>query len=147
MSYRQSRTRWIVMVWLVCSIVGALSFVSQVHAKLPPRPTKTPVSQEKESTPEPLAGTIMLNMQPVRDGLWSVVQWYDSDEQWHDVEGWSGTVVGGKTIWWVEQGHWGKTPYRWVVFQEQGGAQLGISESFTLPDSGKTLVVTVDMPN
>lgn len=147
MNYRQSRARWLVILWLVCGMVGALSFVSQVQADLPPRPTKTPVKEEEKATPEPPAGTLILNTEPERDGLWSVVQWYGSDEKWHDVEGWRGSVVNGKTIWWVEEGHWGKTPYRWMVYQGQGGIQLGASELFTLPDSEKTLVVTVDLVN
>jgi len=66
---------------------------------------------------------------------------------WNDVEGWKGVVQQGKTIWWVEQSDWGKASYRWVIFQEEGGAVLASSEPFSLPGSGKTLIVQVDLPN
>lgn len=145
--YRKTRKYWLLFIGFVCTILGVISLASQVQAVLPPRPIKTPISEEQKSTPEPPAGTLLLNTQPPKDGLWSVVQWQDAKGNWHDVEGWRGTVSNGKTIWWVEQDNWGNELFRWVVLQEQGGETRGISQPFALPNSGKTLVVKVDLSN
>jgi hypothetical protein len=142
---RKARKRWSLLIWFVCTILGVVSLTSQVQADLPPRPTKTPTPEEQKPTPEPPAGTLILSTQPAKDGLWSVVQWQDPKGNWHDVEGWRGTVANGKTIWWVEQDNWGNELFRWVVLQEQGGETLGISQSFVLPGSGKTLIVKVEL--
>lgn len=147
MKHRQSRARWFFAVWTACFIVAIASFASSAYAALPPRPTKTPIAEEEKPTPEALAGTLVLNIEPVQDGLWSIVQWQGAAGNWHDIEGWRGAVRQGETIWWVEQGHWGKTPYRWVVLQEDDGSVLATSETFSLPGSGEKLVVKVDLPD
>ena len=55
-----------------------------------------------------------------------------------DVEGWQGTFddaqTGGRTKqWWVAEKDFGTGPFRWLVYQEQGGPMLAASESFDLP--------------
>jgi hypothetical protein len=147
MKHRQSRVRWLFAIWTACFVVAIASFASPAYADLPPRPTRTPVMKKETPTPETPAGTLVLNTDPLQDGLWSVVQWQGATGNWHDVEGWRGAVQQGRTIWWVEQGHWGKTPYRWVVFQQEGGTLLATSDTFSLPGSGETLVVKVELPN
>lgn len=147
MKHHRLRGRWLFAIWAVCLIAGIVSFVSPAYADLPPRPIKTPITEKEKPTPEAPAGTLLLNTQPSQDGLWSVVQWQGAAGNWHDVEGWRGVVRQGRTIWWVEQGHWGKTPYRWLVFQEEGGTMLAASEPFALPNSGEILIVEVGLPD
>jgi hypothetical protein len=89
--------------------------------------------------------------------VWTVIQWQDAWGNWHDVEGWRGTldgvsitesggdedVVGLKT-WWVAESDLGKGPFRWVIYQNEGGQLIGTSEPFQLPNfnGGATTVTT-----
>jgi hypothetical protein len=91
--------------------------------------------------------TLILRVQPTQEGLWSVVQWQAPSGNWHDVEGWRGTVVHGKTIWWVEPKDFGNGPFRWVVYTMQGSELLTASQSFYLPDLNQSpLIVDVSLP-
>jgi len=59
---------------------------------------------------------------------------------WHDVEGWQGTLDEvndgvGKKVWWVVKSDLGKGPFRWMIYQGQGGRPLAQSEPFYLPRS------------
>ena len=72
------------------------------------------------------------------------------------MQGWQGTldrveaedgsdVVGYKT-WWVGEDDLGKGPFRWLVYQSEGGRLLATSEPFDLPGSGgATVVVEVSL--
>jgi len=130
---------------LLSVLVAATVMPPAAHADLPPRPGQ-PVDDDDDE-PRPLVASILLQTTPAQSDLWSVVQWRDADATWHDVEGWRGTVVNGRTIWWVEQKDWGKTPYRWVVYQREGGPLLAISDEFALPTQQRQqLVVSVALP-
>ena len=89
-------------------------------------------------------GYIDLQVIPTTTDLWAEVQWEDLAGNWHTVEGWRGTVVNGSTRWWVEEKDFGKGPFRWVIYQQQGGPLLAVSQLFYLPDqSQQSLVVFV----
>ncbi len=89
--------------------------------------------------------------------LWTIVQWQDGRGEWHDVEGWQGTLnevavsdegVVGRQVWWVAEADLGKGPFRWVVYAGRGGRPLGTSEPFDLPGSGGTVTtVAVWLPD
>jgi len=75
---------------------------------------------------------------------------------WHDVEGWQGTLdsvatgeggtVMGKKVWWVAERDLGTGPFRWVVTRDEGGRLLGTSEPFDLPGAvGATVTVEVSL--
>jgi hypothetical protein len=75
----------------------------------------------------------------------TVVQWQDAWGDWHDVEGWRGTldgvsadvsgkIVGHKT-WWVAAKDLGKGPFRWQVYRCENGKLLATSAPFYLPGS------------
>jgi hypothetical protein len=78
-----------------------------------------------------------LHVRPAQAGLWTIVQWQDSAGDWHDIEGWSGTLdEGSKRVWWVAPAAFGTGPFRWTVYQSPGGDKLlATSDSFYLPDA------------
>jgi len=79
--------------------------------------------------------------------LWTVVQQQDGLENWQNLEeGWQGTfdefsydkdedVCQGKKTWWVAKADLGRGPFRWVIYQGQGGELFAQSEPFYLPHS------------
>jgi len=88
-----------------------------------------------------------LRVHPPQAGLWTIVQWQDSAGGWHDIEGWSGALdEGGQKVWWVGPAIFGEGPFRWVVYQSQGGQLLATSDPFYLPDSvGKKVRVGMSL--
>ncbi len=127
----------------------------------PPTSTPTPISPaESQSESDKVEGAaIELHVQPADEtvwqtyfwqDLWTVVQW-QKQGVWYDVTGWQGTldeIVAGAGLktWWVGQDDLGRGPFRWVVYRNEGGPVLLISESFYLPDtSGTSVEIKVDL--
>jgi hypothetical protein len=147
---------------LIVVLLKPLVRSASVYAAPPPRPSVTPrptptatptatnIPSPATKTPlesKPQVATLLLRVHPAQDGLWSVVQWQDASGNWHDVEGWRGTVVNGKTIWWVEQKDFDKGPYRWVVYQGNSNAPIATSQPFQLPDLPQAwLEISVSLP-
>jgi hypothetical protein len=106
--------------------------------ELPPRPpdaTPVPPSDDDEDD-EPIGAHIELHVEGASPHVWTVVQWQDSAGGWHDVEGWRGNFdEGNRKVWWVAWADFGTGPFRWVVYQTEGGTLLATSESFMLPQS------------
>lgn len=119
---------------------GAILPATPAYADLPPRPTLPPEEDEDEPA-RPLVAPLILSTDPSRSDLWSVVQWQGAAGTWHDVAGWRGSVVKGRTIWWVEQKDFGKGPFRWVIQQGEGGPVVATSAPFTLPSQAKKALV------
>jgi hypothetical protein len=70
-----------------------------------------------------------------------MVQWQDQAGNWHDVEGWQGTLETNHTKrWWVAARDFGKGSFRWVVAGSRGGRLLAGSVSFDLPDEAYEVV-------
>lgn len=119
---------------------------------LPARPEDVVPGETKggDEDGKPVGAHIELQVQPPGTGLWAVVQWQDSSEGWHDVEGWRNTLdEHGYRRWWVDAKDFGAEPFRWVVYQTPEGAALGISEPFSLPlTAGQVVpvVALVDIP-
>ena len=108
-----------------------------------PAPTPTPVAQPAEA-PLPVQATLLLYAGPGYDGAWAVIQWQGGDGVWHDVTGWRGHVRGGQVRWQVAEKDFGTGPFRWAVYDKEGGALRTLSALFSLPTSGdQQLVVTV----
>jgi len=123
-------------------------------------PTPTPPAAVPQSEPAKVEGAkIELRVQPADEmvwqtyfwqDLWTVVQW-QRQGVWYDVTGWRGTldkVVDGtgQKEWWVGHNDLGRGPFRWVVYRNEGGPILLISNSFYLPDaSGTVIKVEVDL--
>jgi len=123
-------------VLLIFTLLNVLS--APARADLPPRPMPTPVPVSKSTT---LRGAhIVLQTQP---DVWSVVQWQDVNGDWHDVDGWRGSATNGTVEWWMAQKDFGTGPFRWTVYQSDGGEIVAASESFYLPASANETLVIV----
>jgi hypothetical protein len=120
---------------------------AKIEMSLVSSPTKTLWVSENPKGPSEDGSYIELHVRPAQAGLWTIVQWQDSAGDWHDIEGWSGTLdEGSKRVWWVAPAAFGTGPFRWTVYQSQGGQLLATSESFYLPDvAGIKLRVEVSL--
>lgn len=121
----------------------------QAQGGLPPRETPAPQPPVDDDDRGASVGAyIELHVAPVPPGAWSVVQWQDNAGGWHDVEGWQGELgLDGFERWWVAAKDFNNGPFRWQVTQGQGGAELGVSQSFNMPAGGNQVVrvgVTLD---
>lgn len=105
---------------------------------LPPRPPLPPVPENR--------ARILLDAGSAFEGAWTVVQWQGGDGVWHDVEGWRGHVRHGQVRWRVAEKDFGTGPFRWMIYDEAGGAMLAASSSFTLPTAGVETVIVRVMP-
>jgi hypothetical protein len=127
------------------------SLTQPALAAAPPRPTSEPAGRPAGTgRSAPTGGYIELHVQfpqTIRalgwQDLWTTVQWQDGRGNWHDVEGWRGTLdyvadgVGVKT-WWVAKAQLGAGPFRWRV--TEGGNPLVTSSPFDLPDAANEKV-------
>ena len=136
---------WPTIATLVCALLVIALLLSPMQAALAQRPPRWPTPTPKP--PKLPNGAIELTVESAPAGLWTVVQWQDALGGWHNVEGWQGTLdEGDKKTWWVDKADYDKGPFRWVVYQGQGGDLLATSESFYLPSShGQTVRVEVSL--
>jgi hypothetical protein len=124
---------------------------AQSGPDLPPRhtPTRQP-SNGDDKDEEPVGAHIELQASAAPPEAWTVVQWQDSMDRWHNVEGWQGNLdTVDRKVWWVAQRHFGSGPYRWLVYASRGGQLLGMSHSFYLPKAAYQTVsvaVSLDQP-
>jgi len=147
---RSNRTRARGMLFgisAVCLLV-MLIWGAGPAAALPPRPSPSPIP---ESVPAIPGGLIKLTTQSFPADVWTVVQWQDARGDWHDVEGWRGSLdelawSAGKKTWWVARPDYAKGPFRWVVYARQGGAQLAVSDKFNLPTRDDAAVLVTLSP-
>jgi len=119
-----------------------------------PTPTLTPtLTLTPES--EPARGSaIVLQVQSTAadwHSLWTTVEWQDVDGAWRLVEGWQGafdTIKGevGYKTWSIPPSLFGQRPFRWVIYDQSGGAVLATSESFEMPRSaGQTITINITL--
>jgi hypothetical protein len=136
-------------VFVSCVFLLFALLPMNVQADWPPRPEVTPLPPPKVKSAEqirPSVATLILEVQPAKSSLWSVVQWQDASKNWHDVDAWRGAIVNGRTIWWVEQKDWATGPFRWVIYNQDSNRLLVTSQSFMLPDQArKSLVIPIHL--
>jgi LysM repeat protein len=92
---------------------------------------------------------IELRVHPLREGLWTQVQWQDPLGHWYDVDGWKGTFSEKEqsVLWYVGEELLEKGPFRWQVFEHREGALLATSLPFNLPDEqGHKLEISMTLP-
>lgn len=149
-------TLFILIIILLASTLVAFGPNTSDPRDLPPRPTPIPPDYVRPniSKNEELrglkAGHIVLpllslpNAQSSPDRWWTVVQWQDSQGNWHDVDGWRGHMnIPDSVMWWVSQANFGEGPFRWVIYDTaQRNTILSTSNPFSLPDQdGEILVI------
>jgi hypothetical protein len=84
----------------------------------------------------PAGGAITLRAYPVEPDYWTAVEWQDAQGGWHIVEGWQAPFDDQNQVaWGVGTDNLGKGPFRWAIYQGQGGPLVATSESFYLPAS------------
>lgn len=133
------------MVGLLLSLLGPGTLLAAPVA-LPPRPTPMPPAAAL-----PAGGAIRLQVQGNMNAwpaLWTAVEWRDEAGTWYPVEGWVGpldtvTGTGGEKGWGVPPEHFGQGPFRWVVYERQGGEVLMASTAFWLPGQAREMVTVV----
>lgn len=135
---------------LICLMGWAAQQAPTVQAQsgLPPRATPVPPGPpgDKDDA-KPIGAYIELHPADASAGTWSVVQWQDSAGNWHDVEGWSGTLdQNGGRRWWVAAKDFGKGPFRWVISRGPDGTELGRSQPFNLPARANEITVITLSP-
>lgn len=164
----------VVLGFVMTLFVLALTFSQNTSADdLPPRdsdvPTATPIPEPTEplaasnASSLPEGGTIEMKAAFSSDWPWDQMMWQDvwlevewSDgETWFMVDGWKGNLDSidqedgtwvGQKAWWVVKDDLGKGPFRWLVFDQEGGNLLVISDEFSLPaERGQTTVVDVEL--
>ena len=130
----------------VCVLLAVAALPAHTQAALagPPRPTPRP-KRAPASAPTGATIALALRFDPLRpqagipwQDLWTVVQWQDGWGNWHDVEGWQGTLDGivdgeGRKTWWLSRELFDQGPFRWVIYHARGGEPLAASEPFYLP--------------
>jgi hypothetical protein len=92
-------------------------------------------------------GTYIELVAPGQAGAWSVVQWQDSVGNWHDVEGWRGTLDSQGVIrWWVDAKDFGTGPFRWVIEGASSAAPAGLWAADDDPESAASEWAVGDTP-
>lgn len=135
------------LIFLLTAVCAAQLFLLSTPGPvtaLPPRPTATAVPAPKPQIP---GAQIALQLEgEVPNGIWTVVQWQDAQDSWHDVTGWQGTPDENHTVvWWVGAENLGTGPFRWLILQDD--EILGTSESFNLPLYPYTIsTITMNVP-
>ena len=143
----RSLAAWTAAAALLLILASALSpAVSQASPPaLPPRPedVKSGGGGKGGGSGEPAGAWIELHAPRALAGGWAVVQWQDRAGNWHDVEGWRGSLDGDGASWWVHPKDFGSGPFRWTVSEQAGGKLLGASRPFSLPgEANQVLQVT-----
>lgn len=137
---------------VIGSMVGLLwpPLQTKAGATLPPRDKATPHhnnNDDDDSGSSPVGAYILLQMSSTPVEAWGVVQWLGDDGNWHDVEGWQGPVQANNR-WWVAAKDFNTGPFRWAIKNGPGGAMIGTSASFSLPQfPNETLPVSVSLSN
>lgn len=131
---------------LACGMLLNHASAELRHDELPPRP-KPRVTKDGSSS-EIDNASIQLWPTPAWPNLWTVVQWVDGSEHWHDVDGWRGALNHPNyASWRVAQSEFGKGPFRWAIYDQEGGSVLALSELFHLPtNGGEILKIIVTLP-
>ncbi len=108
---------------------------------------------------------IELHLQPVRDGVWTEIQWMDAHGEWHTVDGWQGSLIEEDQVvrWYLGEELLDAGPFRWLVYEKNaytlsedptdGGKLvatnklLATSQPFYLPEEpGRTIKMEVELP-
>jgi len=128
----QKTFNWLIIGLLVLGL-GLTAAPALANGELPDRNPPPPADDGGRDDAGPL-GTHIELAAPEHAGAWSVVQWQDSAGNWHDVEGWRGTLdSNGYIRWWVAAKDFGTGPFRWVI---SGGDSVSVADEWSTGGSG-----------
>ena len=121
-----------VVIGLLVMGLGLTTVPALANGDLPDRNPPPPADDGGRDDSGPL-GTHIELAAPEHAGAWSVVQWQDSAGNWHDVEGWRGTLdSSGYIRWWVAAKDFGTGPFRWVI---TGGDSVSVADEWSTGES------------
>jgi hypothetical protein len=153
--------RYSLLTLLALATVIALTIAQLATAtyELPPREDNNTAETAVLSPVLAVGGRLQLHVQFSQDwpwdqwqwqDMWTVVQWSDGKGNWFDVTGWQGNLdtisqqdgwVGARE-WWAGADNLGKGPFRWLIYQKEGGKLLATSKPFYLPGmAGGTVII------
>ena len=122
---------WLIIGVLIAGL-GLIPTPALAESGLPDR--KPPTADDGGRDDSGPIGTYIELAAPEQAGAWSVVQWQDSAGNWHDVEGWRGTLDShGYIRWWVAAKDFGTGPFRWVI---TGGDSVSVADEWSTGESG-----------
>jgi len=128
----QKKFNWLIIGVLIAGM-GLTTVPVLANGQLPDRSPPPPGDDGGRDDGGPL-GTHIELVAPEHAGAWSVVQWQDSAGNWHDVEGWRGTLDStGYIRWWVAARDFGTGPFRWVI---TGGDSVSVADEWSAGESG-----------
>ena len=150
MKKHQHKALWLGLIVTGLGLMAMLFAVSGTQAQGPALPTATPNSpppanpgngntnedsddDDDESSSPPAGAYIEVHVQNAPAGTWSVVQWQDTNGNWHTVEGWQGKLDDGYQRWWVHPKDFDTGPFRWGIFNAPNSSVITSSDPFTLP--------------
>lgn len=165
MNPKTALNRYALLALFALAAILILTFVHGAMAddySLPPRGTKPVVINDSISDAAAAENGARLQIHALFSeswpwdelhwqNVWTTIQWYDGQSTWYDVAGWQGNLdaiaqgdagwVGTKE-WWAGKKDLGTGPFRWQIYDYQGGSLLVTSEPFYLPEkTGSTLVL------
>jgi hypothetical protein len=76
------------------------------------------------------------------------VQWQYTNGTWYNVPAWAGPLdpaANGYVRYWVDLLDFGQGPFRWVVWDKQGGNVLAMSAPFDFPTYATTVGTVIDL--
>jgi hypothetical protein len=121
------KTFYWLTVGLLIAVAGLTAVPVLADDGLPER--ETPVADDGGRDDSRPLGTHIELVVPEHAGAWSVVQWQDSAGNWHDAEGWRGTLdSSGYICWWVAAKDFGTGPFRWVI---TGGDSVSVADEWS----------------
>jgi hypothetical protein len=127
----------VLLLGLLLTTILWFALASPVVAELPPRPPIEP----KHEQPQPQGAAIRLWIENSAPSLWTEIQWQDTQGNWHKVDGWRGTLDDDNTKqWWVGPEIFAAGPFRWLVYDTEGGTLVASSLEFYLPVTNRQLI-------
>ena len=136
--------RRLVGLLIICIGLGLLLLTLPVQAgsELPPRGDSDKPPADNGGGGQDGAYIEFHWSSPMPDQYWTAVQWQDGHGNWHDVEGWRNWLSdNGTQRWWVAPKDFGTGPFRWSVYQGEGGFLVEASGPFRLPTEANTSVM------
>jgi len=93
----------------------------------------------KVSADAPVGGIQLQIISPPAGAPWVGVQWQDPAGAWHNIDAWVGPLdpkQGGYVVHSVNPANFGTGPYRWILWDKQGGKVVAMSAPFSFPTYG-----------